>query len=111
MGSKNFFDALDGALDLEIEGHEFYMRCAGHTRNREGQEFFRYLAGEELIHHDKIAGIYRNEFKREYHVYRSRIRRTKKVSGVFEEKVPGGNLDEKSGALDALNIALKVEDI
>jgi rubrerythrin len=110
MEGKVFCDALDRALDLEVEGYEFYMRCAAHTSSGEGQDFFRYLAGEELIHHDKVAEIYRDNFNSEYCDYRDRINRMKKVSGVFEEHVPGGDLDVKSDALDALNIALKAEE-
>ncbi len=33
-----------------------------------------------------------------------------KPSGIFEEKIPGGNLNDRSDALDALNIGIKAED-
>lgn len=110
MGSAGICDALDNALNLEVEGHEFYMQCAEHTSNSAGQEFFRYLAGEELIHHDKIVEIYRKEFNQEYCEYKDRIKKMKRSSSIFEKHVPGGDLDNSSDALDALNIAIKAEN-
>ncbi|MBN2014747.1 MAG: ferritin family protein [Candidatus Altiarchaeota archaeon] len=110
MNSNGFYSALDKALNLEIEGHEFYMQCAEHTTSREGQEFFRYLAGEELIHYDKIVEIYKKRSNRGYCEYRNRIKKMKKADRIFEKHVPGGNLDKRSDALDALNIAIRVED-
>ncbi len=109
MERKVFCDALDRALDLEIEGHDFYMRCAEHTSNREGQEFFRYLAGEELVHYNRVSEVYRSNF-RDYCGREERVLKLGGESAVFEENVPGGNLDERSDALDALNIAIGVEE-
>jgi len=110
MEIGEFCDALNKALDLEIEGHEFYTGCAEHTSRKEGQDFFRYLAGEELVHYDKIAEIYRDNFDKEHCDYRDRTQDMGKASGIFEKRVPGGNLDDKSDALDALNIAIRVEE-
>lgn len=108
MDAGEMFDALSRALDLETEGYEFYMRCAENTKSKEGQEMFRYLAEEEQTHYKKVKEIFKNEFRKEFEKYEG-ISEEMGQSGVFEEKVPGGNLDEKSDALDALNIAIKAE--
>lgn len=110
MKNREFCDALNDALDLEIKGHEFYAQCAGHTSNNEGQEFFKYLAGEELVHYNRVSEIYRNNFNRDYCEYRERTLKRGEESTIFEKHVPGGNLDKKSDALDALNIATRAEE-
>jgi len=106
-------DALTRALDLEVEGMEFYAKCAEHTSSRDGKDMFKHLAGEEKVHYEKVTDIFKRLYNDEYCSYAEAHRRVgMRVSGggVFEKKVPGGNLDDESDALDALNIALKAEE-
>lgn len=110
MNTKELCEALCKALDLEVDGYEFYSACAEHTSSEKGKEMFNYLADEERVHYDRVEEIYKSKFGGRCIEYTSRSDRETSKSSVFEEKVPGGNLDEKSDALDALNIGIKVED-
>lgn len=107
--TRNLTEALNRALDLEVEGRRFYLECADKTKSRAGKDMFKYLAEEEAVHYDKLERMYRREFNKEFEAYREKHRYPDKESSVFEEKVPGGSIDEKADALDALNIGLKAE--
>ncbi len=103
MDDEEICNALNDAMKLEIEGYEFYLACADHTTNLAGRDMFKYLAAEEQVHLDKLRE-FRREMKCEY-----REMEWEKTN-VFEENVPGGNLDNTSDAVDALNIGIKAED-
>lgn len=107
MEKKDICDSFNKALDLELEGYEFYTECAKHTENEEGKQMFRHLAQEEEDHMERVAEIYHKKFEDAYCDYQERDRT---ITNVFQEKVKGGNLDEKSNAIDALNIGIKAEE-
>ena len=112
MDSNDICDALSKALYLEAEGHEFYIKCSQSTKNNDAQGMFKYLAREEEIHFKKVEEIFEREFKKEYeaHMKTCKPPGSIKPSGVFEKNIPGGRIDEKSDALDALNIGIRAED-
>jgi len=99
--------ALESALSLELEGRDFYRRCAENTSDQEGKAMFGYLAGEEQTHYNKIEDFFNRQFHMEYCEY---IEGKKDASGVFRTDVPGGRLDSTSDALDALNVGIKAEE-
>jgi rubrerythrin len=105
--TKEVIDALNKALNLEAAGKKFYLECAAKTKDANGKKMFQYLAGEEETHYEKVEKIYREEFNKEFMANKDN---PKRPLGIFELKVPGGSLDEKAGALDALNIALRAEE-
>lgn len=53
-------DALNSALDLESSGHDYYARVAKEATNPLTKEVFTGLAGQELIHAERIQEIYDN---------------------------------------------------
>ncbi|MFH0862200.1 MAG: ferritin family protein [Candidatus Altiarchaeota archaeon] len=99
--------ALGRALDLETEGRQFYLRCAQSTTSPEGKNMFTFLANEEKLHYERIAELYERE---EYKAYCDYVEAKGLTTGVFEKRVKGGNLDEKSDALSALNVGIKAEE-
>lgn len=110
MTAKEISGLLNKALEIELEGRKFYLECMAKTNHAGGQEMFRYLAEEEWIHYEKVEKIYHREFEKEYKEFKREQSAKEPVSGIFPKKVPGGNIDNRSDALDALNIALKAED-
>jgi rubrerythrin len=110
MTTKEISEVLDKALEIELEGRKFYLECMAKTKHAGGREMFRYLAEEEWIHYEKVETLYHREFEKEYKGFKKLQSAKEPVSGIFPKKVPGGNVDNKSDALDALNIALKAED-
>lgn len=100
--------AFSTALQLEVEGVEFYGQCAKRTKDKAGAQMFRYLAGEENVHYKKVSELFKKEQNKGYCQYMED--KAKGESGVFERNVPGGRLDEKSDSLDALNVGIRAED-
>jgi len=61
--TANALEILKGAMRLEREGREFYLRAAEATRDQKGRETFTGLADDEEKHyillkreHDSLAG-------------------------------------------------------
>lgn len=108
--SRKLTEALNKALELETEGKAFYLECAEKTRDVNGKQMFKYLAGEEEDHLEKVEKIYREEFNKEFTEFREKYRKNLPPSGVFQRKAPGASVDKKAGALDALNIGLLAEE-
>jgi rubrerythrin len=48
--TKAALTALQQALDLERQGHEFYIRAAERTVDATGKQMFLSLAGDEVLH-------------------------------------------------------------
>ena len=112
MDVNEICDALNRALYLEAEGHEFYIKCSQNTKSKEAQQMFNYLAKEEETHFKKVEDIFEREYKREYDEHMKTCKPPGKIppSGVFEKNIPGGRVDDKSDSLDALNIGIKAEN-
>lgn len=108
--SRKITEAINKALELEAEGKNFYLECAEKTRNSAGKTMFKYLAGEEEAHFEKIGKIYREEFNKEFTEFKDRYGKNIPPSGIYPKKAPGANIDSKAGALDALNIGLLAEE-
>ena len=47
-------DILKQAMELEEEGLQFYRKAARATRDKQAQEIFNTLAGDEQKHYDLI---------------------------------------------------------
>lgn len=61
MSDKTYLqDALQSALDFECRGHDYYLAVAGKAKNPLTKEVFTALAGQELIHMEKIQEVYDN---------------------------------------------------
>ncbi len=100
--------SLRKALDLELDGYEFYTKCAKLTDSREAKEMFNFLAREEQTHYERIEDMYQENFREEYFAYERCIRveePNKGFSKIFDLE----KLHEKADVLDALNLGIKTE--
>ncbi|MFC2062798.1 ferritin family protein [Chloroflexota bacterium] len=50
--------ALQAAIQMEIDGQEYYQRASEGSGNQLGRELFRSLAAEETLHRRKFEEIY-----------------------------------------------------
>ncbi len=50
-------DAFNFALQLEAQGHDFYIECSGNAREEQVQSLFRKLAAEEKKHMERFKKI------------------------------------------------------
>ncbi|MDP3880153.1 MAG: ferritin family protein [Dehalococcoidales bacterium] len=51
-------DAVKTAIQMEIDGKEFYLKSSRESRNELGKELFKSLAAEEDIHRQKFVEVY-----------------------------------------------------
>ncbi|MEM4347941.1 MAG: ferritin family protein [Candidatus Altiarchaeota archaeon] len=99
---------LKKALELEVNGYEFYNKCSELTDSKEAKEMFSFLAKEEQRHYEKIEEIYMENFKGDYFTYeRNLLSETRNAN--FEKIFSLGNLKEKADIIDALNLGIKAE--
>lgn len=95
---------LETARKLEKEGHEFYLKATGRTKDKSGKEMFMFLAGEEVRHYNVVNSI----IKKLGGYPLSMKEETAGNTDVFKE-TDGGRINKKSDALDALNIGIRAE--
>src|SRR4030042_5438913 len=51
-------EAIQFAIQMEIDGKAYYQRASGETGNKVGRELFEWLAGEEDKHRQRFEDIY-----------------------------------------------------
>lgn len=56
---KRVQEALKQAMQAEQEGNHFYLMAASNTKDPKGQEVFRQLAEDEVMHFNFLKGQYR----------------------------------------------------
>ena len=105
--------ALQTAIQMEIDGKEYYLKASRESTNEMGKKLLQSLAAEEDIHQDKFTEIYN-------------AIRTKKAWPVTDFQPDGGktlrtifaNATEKTGSnikapateLDAVQTAMEMEN-
>ena len=60
MAPAPLIDAIEKAIQAEIEGHHFYRMAAGATTDPQGREVFETLAAEELHHAEFLRTQHRS---------------------------------------------------
>lgn len=56
---KRVTEALKQAMQAEQEGNHFYLMAASNTQDPKGQEVFRQLAEDEVMHFNFLKGQYK----------------------------------------------------
>lgn len=97
---EDFKHVLAGAIYREIGARDFYRTIADAIKNPEGKKRFSHLSNDEEGHRLKLEGWYRK-------LYEAPFVADKKESRKAEIK--GVVVDEKTGAMAALDIAIKAE--
>ncbi|HVO76381.1 MAG TPA: ferritin family protein [Candidatus Bathyarchaeia archaeon] len=98
--AEDFKKVLAGAIYREIGARNFYKRISGSIRNAEGKERFRRLSGDEERHRAKLEGWYKKLFNGKF------VADKKELDGA---EIRGVHVDDKTGAMAALDIAIKAE--
>jgi rubrerythrin len=114
MNLQSALVALDVAIQTEKDGHEFYRRAAGRTRDKGGRVLFASLADDELEH------LHVLETQRESLIEQGRWLSTEEMevqlrppvteeAPLFSRKSLGGKVNEYTSDLSALRMALLIE--
>jgi rubrerythrin len=98
--TDDFKKVLAGAIYREIGARDFYGRIAEAIKNAEGKERFDRLSKDEEGHRVKLEGWYRKLFDGTF---------TPDKKELDAAEIKGVHVDEKTGAVAALDIAIKAE--
>ena len=97
---EEFMQILAGAICREIGARDFYGRISNTIRNPEGKEKFKRLSSDEEGHRTKLESWYQNLFGTAF---------VPSTSELNDAEIKGVEIDEKTGAMAALDIAIKAE--
>lgn len=93
--------AIEGAIYREIGARNFYRTIAGGITNAEGKEKFSRLSEDEDGHRVKLASWLERLFGETFMLQPDKLK---------ESEISGIRIDERTGALEALNIAIGEEE-
>lgn len=112
MEQGKTLEVLRLAIQMEIDGKDYYLKLAGRSSNKVGKELLRALAGEEDIHRLKFEEIFRDiEQKKGWLRTDFRPDRGSKLRTIFAQaaadtskfKAPASELDAVRTAMDMEN--------
>jgi rubrerythrin len=105
-------EVLQLAVQMEVDGKEFYQKASQKSSNKLAKELFRQLAKEEDDHRKKFEEIYK-AFKRgqNWPDVSSPSEKGKKLKSLFTEatKALGSKFRVAESELEAIKIAMDME--
>ena len=110
---KNITQALKTALQMEIEGQEFYHKAWQKSDNLLAKKLFQHLVDQENVHIQKIQEIYQGiESRAGWPEKETTFKHERSLKSVFKEAIDSMNMDIKvsSGEIEALQTAMNMED-
>ncbi|HUV36927.1 MAG TPA: ferritin family protein [Patescibacteria group bacterium] len=93
--------AIEGAIYREIGARDFYRTIAEGIQNAEGKEKFSRLSEDEDGHRAKLESWLDRLFGESFSPQPDKLK---------ESEIGGIGIDERTGALEALNIAIGAEE-
>jgi len=106
-------EGLRLAVQMEIDGKEYYLKASESSNNQMGKKLFRTLAAEEDTHRQKFEGIYRNiQNKKAWPETDFQPDGGKRLRTIFakESEEMGAKVTAQSTELDAIRIAMDMEN-
>lgn len=104
--------ALKIAVQMEIDGKEYYLKVSQNSTNQLGRELFQSLAAEEDIHRQKFEEIYDAiRKKKSWPKTDFQPNRGKKLRTIFARSLKelGSKLKAPATELDAIQLAIDKE--
>ncbi|MFC1924223.1 ferritin family protein [Chloroflexota bacterium] len=111
--AKKNTQALEKALQMEIEGQEFYRKAEQGSDSSLAKELFRHLVEEENLHINKINEIYRAiKSRAEWPNEETVFKHEKSLKSVFKEAIENmdKNVKVSSSEIEAFKTAMDMED-
>ena len=106
-------EAIQFAIQMEIDGKAYYQKAGGETGNKVGRELFDWLAGEEDKHRQRFGEIY-NTIKKQKAWPEVSIQPHKGdiLKTLFSEAIRSVGTDVKvaSNELDTIDKAMEMEN-
>ena len=105
-------EVLHTAIQMEVEGKEFYQKASQKSSNKLAEELFQHLADEEDVHRKKFEEIY-EALKRgqNWPDIEPPFEKGKRLKSLFTEatKALGSKLKVAESELEAIKIAIDME--
>lgn len=105
--------ALKKALQMEMEGQEFYHKAGQKSDNPLAKKLFQHLVEQENVHIQKIKEIYQGiESKTGWPEKETTFKHERSLRSVFKEAIENMNTDIEvsSSEIEALKTAMDMED-
>jgi rubrerythrin len=103
---------LQLAVQMEIDGKEFYQKASRKSSNKLAKELFRQLASEEDIHRKRFEEIYKALKRgRNWPDVEPSFEKGRKIKSLFAEatKALGSKFKVAESELDAIKAAMDME--
>jgi rubrerythrin len=94
-------ESIEVAIYREIGARNFYRRISEEIKNSEGVEKFAQLSSDEEGHRVKLEAWFERLVGEKF---------TAKDEKIEQSEIHGFKIDEQTGALEALNIAITAEE-
>lgn len=110
--AKRVTEVLQSALQMEVDGKEFYQQAANRSKNRLAKELFERLAAEEDDHRKKFQEIYDGIKKgREWPEVAAPTHGPMKFRAVFKDALEelGTDIKVSESELEAIKTAMNRE--
>ena len=105
--------ALQTALQMEIDGKEFYLKSGGQSTNELARKLFQHLAEQEDVHYRVIKELHEKVVGRQgWPEVETTFKHGKSLRNLFKEAVESLGKDAKSDSseLEAIKTAMNMED-
>ncbi|MCP4611896.1 MAG: ferritin family protein, partial [Planctomycetes bacterium] len=110
--AQRALEILQSALNMEKDGHEFYLKAAQNSQSDVARNLFEVLAKEEIVHQEVISEIYEAlKSGNQWPDVRITPVHAKNAENIFSAALKDP-LPEKAAAddLEAVGIALTMEE-
>jgi len=112
-GQNKIMEALQIAIQMEIDGKEYYLKASQKSSNELGKRLLESLAAEEDIHRQKFEEIYnaiRN--KKDWPITDFQPDGGKRLRTIFARTTEemGPNIETHTTELDAIQTAMDMEN-
>jgi rubrerythrin len=106
-------EGLRVAVQMEIDGKEFYLKASRESRNEMGQKLLESLAAEEDLHRQKFEQIYQSlQQKKSWPSVNLEPTRSQHLKTLFAQQVEklGTTVTALATELDAVDTAMDMEN-
>lgn len=106
-------EALQFAIQMEIDGKQYYQKASRDSENKLGKDLFRWLAAEEDRHRQRFEEIYKAiKSKKAWSEVDIQPEKREKLSSLFSEALARAdpNVKEVSAELGAIDKAMDLEN-
>ena len=105
-------EVLQFAVQMEIEGKEFYQKASQKSSNKLARELFQHLADEEDVHRKKFEEIYEALRRgQDWPDVEPPSEKGKRLKSLFAEasKALGTKIEVADSELEAIKVAMDME--